>query len=345
MPIILTAPTGGTDETTVAAHLEDKDGNPTLQAKVLENFLDEVDFDDVFDLIESDEETAALIETEEGWIKWDDELQCYVESEEGEEGAVLGTIQTLDGETVAEVIDMDDAANMFDYHMTEEHDASTLQGKLEAAVFSYGEVDEDTLDEFKKGDFKKIHKGALKTTGGSGPDMVKSMLGAMIAKGAIKRAKAAAPGTPKGGGKSGFTGQGGKKGAGYRGGDYEKHGPGYGDGTDGGKKVWQKYRKRKAAELAKKKMKMKGKKAVSPKKKVAAKKAVAKKGAAAVAKAKAKKGKGKKLESTGTAGATRVEEARHDIHRQTPVLVESSGAGLAAKMSNVARNTMRTNDK
>lgn len=349
MPIVISKPVGGTEESTVAAYLEDKEGKPTLQAKVLENFIDDVDFDDVFEALASDPECAGVIESEEGWIKWDAELECYVEAEKGEEGAELGTIQTINGDVLSEVVDLEDMESMFDYHMTNEHDASTLQGKLEAAVFSYGDVDEETLDEFKKGDFKKVHKGAMKTTGGTGPKMVNRMLGAMIAKQAIKRAKASGPGTPKK--KGGFTNQGGEKGAGYRGGDYEKHGPGYGDGTEPGQKVWMKYVKRKAAELKKKSMKIKGKKA-APKEKKVTKKAVAKKGAAALAKKVATKGKGKKLESTGTDGASPVNESQFDrqpatrMNRSVPVVVEShSGAGLAARMSNVARNNVRENDK
>lgn len=329
MPIVITAPVHKDTEESVSAHLVDKDGKPTLQAEVIERFIDDVDFDDVFEALLADPETKGVIESAEGWIKFDAELNCFVEAEKGEEGAVLGTIETLTGDVLAETVDMDDMANMFDFHMVNEHDHDSLQGKLEATMFDYGK-DESSLDEFNKGDFKKVHKGALKTTGGTGPAMVNRMLGAMIAKQAIKRAKASSPGTPKA--KGGFSDQGGQKGAGYRGGDYEKHAPGYGSGTGSGVKVWTKYRTRKQAELAKKAKKIKGKKA--PKQPGAVKKAVAAKGAAAKAKAvksaAAKKGKGKKLESTGTDGRVVTDVAPVPAH--PPMTENSTGAGLAARM-------------
>lgn len=324
MPIVITAPMQKDTEESVSAHLVDKDGKPTLQAEVIERFLDDVDFNDVFEALHADPESKGVIESSEGWIKFDNELNCYVEAEKGEEGAELGTIETLTGDVLAETVDMDDMAGMFDFHMVNEHDHDSLQGKLEATMFDYGA----NLDEFSKGDFKKVHKGALKTTGGTGPAMVNRMLGAMIAKQAIKRAKAGSPGTPKA--KGGFTDQGGVKGAGYRGGDYEKHAPGYGSGTGSGVKVWTKYRTRKQAELAKKAKKIKGKKA--PKQPGAVKKAVAAKGAAAKAvKAKAaKKGVGKKLESTGTDGKVVTDVAPKPAH--PPMTENTTGAGLAARM-------------
>lgn len=293
MPIeIIATEDAGTDEQSVAALLE-QDGKPTLQAEVLSRFLDEVDFDPVFDAMLEDEEAREFVETKEGYAKFDSELDCWVECDEDDEDATLVLIQTIDPEVAEHFVDLNDLAEMFDFYMTNEHNTDTLQGRLEATVLGYESMDEDDLDEdeleekkkgpFKKGDFRRIHKQP------GGPPLVNRMLGAMLNKEAINRAD--------------------EPGAGYKKGDYKKNPAGYGAGTAKGIKKWKKYKKSKAAKVAKaakktkKKVSVGGKKVGGVKKKAKAKKGGKKAKAAKKAKAKKKKSKKKVASSVEDDGA------------------------------------------
>lgn len=318
MPIVISAETvNGTDES-VAAFLE-QDGKPTLQGEVLRRFLDEVDYDPLFEALLADEDGKSLVETTEGFAKWDKELGCFVECDEDDEGAEKVEIQTVDGDVVAEVIDMEDLETMFEYHMVNEHDRESLQGRLEASIFGYHEMSEEELEEFKKGDFRRIHKQG-------GKALVNRMLGAMLNKEAIQRAK-----------------QG--PGSGYRSGDYDKDPAGYGAGTPGGQKRFALYKKKSKAKLKKEELKTKKKKVKLGGKVIGAagKKAAAKKGmAAAVKSIKAKKAKSKKkLAASVEEPGANIQESRIPgtrNNRSTPVLSDvSEGATLASRVVSLGK--------
>lgn len=242
----------------VKALLFKEDGTLTLEGEVLQDFLDDVDFDDVFEDAEVRESGILTIEKKWG-IEADEDV---IEAAEGDEGASEFEVATISGEDFAEVVDLDDLANLFQYHVENEMPEETLEEKARKKVA------EDILDEakyhpYKKGDFKRIHRGG-------GAALVNRMLGAMLNKEAIQRAT-------KGPGK------------GYKGGDYDKRKPGYAPGTAKGIRKWRMYKMKKKAELAQKEKKTKKAKKAG---KRFAKKAQAKKGAAGKL-AKKKKGKAK----------------------------------------------------
>lgn len=270
MPVVI----GRTDEAQeqaqeqdVQALLVDEEGKPTLEAEICQDFLDDVDFDSIFD--DPEVRDAGLIKTEEVWfVEKDGEL---VDAKEGDEGAEVYTVETLDAETLVGVLDDEDLLAMFEYFVQNELADDTLEDKarLAAAQQLVGITEKGP---FKKGDFRKMRKGS--------PDQVMRMLLAMLGKEAIQRTA---------------------KGKGYKAGDYKKHPAGYGGGTPSGVKKWRKYRKQKAAQIKKA-----AKKTLAQKKRIAAKKgtkkAAAKKGAAAGL---AKKGAGK-----GKRGVAAAEEPK-----------------------------------
>jgi hypothetical protein len=201
-----------------------RDDKLTLEGQVVRAFVESLDHSDVVEALAeaADKSEAKLVEGEDGEI---------VESEDGEEHEV----ETLDGALVAEAIDEDDLFGMFEHYVLNLPEATIEEKTRKAAGLSL--LGEEALEEYAKGEFRKMVK-----KGPAGKALVNRMLGAMIAKQVIKRAKAKNPGTPRKGA-SGFTNQGGQKGAGYKGGDYEKNPPGYGSGTAKGTKVWQTFKK------------------------------------------------------------------------------------------------------
>jgi len=236
------------------------DGTLTLEGEILAAFLEDVDFDPIFDDPEVRE--AALVTSEKKKaVEKDGE---FTEAEDGDEKAVEVTVEAIDPEDMAEIVDIEDLAMMFQYHVENEMPSETLEDKARLAAAR----DMLDLDEARpKKTFKKYYGNKAK---GYSRAKVNQMLGAMIFKGAIQRA---APG------------------AGYDGGDYKKQPGGYGQGTASGVKKWKKYTGRATG-------KIKAKVAAAAKKagmSVKAKKAAAaKKGAAAKLKGKKAK-KGKKL--------------------------------------------------
>lgn len=228
MPIILTAPNAVAEqEIEVESLLVDKNGNPTLEACVIEDFLDEVDFDDLFD----HEDVREFVETAKlKVVEVDGEL---FEDDEGEEVEV----EILTGDVIAEAVDEDDLLNMFE-HYVKHLPTDTLEDKARKAVWGKY-LGEKALDEFQKGAFKRI--------GGGPGTAVQSMMLAMLHKQAIKRAKAAPVSTKS---KTTASPPGtGRKGQGDKGSGYQKA-PGYGPGTSGGKLKVNKYKGTKKGALA-----------------------------------------------------------------------------------------------
>lgn len=220
------------------AALADEDGNPTLEADVMANFLSEVDFTPFFE----DEEIVAQMEEEivflkvVGDVSEDDDADVEVEQIEVEEAEELAedenaiveavTFEVIPGEVIAENIDYEDLMGLFEYHLREEIDADTLEGRTRSACFDdlfeqdTDGLDEDQLDEkpkrpFKKGDFRKFQ---AKSVGHRA-----RMFAAMLKKGAIKRVG---------------------KGKGYKGGGYAYSGAKTKSGTPKGKKMYRRMRKK-----------------------------------------------------------------------------------------------------
>lgn len=303
--------------TEAKARLEDEDGNPTLEAEVIQGFLDGVDFDELFDV----DGVADHLEKSDVYVL--DGEDGYVEVEEGTDDAELAVLEKMPGAVASDIVDMDDMLAMFEFHAVEEMPDETLEDKARRAVafallgleerggMPYGKGgkkgkkgmkgkkgsshnDDDEMggkyegvdEKFKRGTFRKLSK-----QGGSPRALVNRMLGAMMNKQSIQRAN--------------------KPGTGYKKGDYKKHPAGYSPGTPAGIKKWRKYKTKKGAELAKKaKATKKGLKklAVAGGTKVK-KKAAAKKGASA------------KKKKKGIAASA-----------PAPVGTVSEGASLAGKM-------------
>jgi len=298
----------GVEDADVAALLFKDAETLTIEGEVIESFLSDCDFSDVFEDAEVKE--SGLAKSAQTWGKAD-ESGDVEEVDKGIEGASEYAVDTIEGVDLAEVVDLDDLAAMFSFYVENEMPGDTLEEKARLAV-ARELAGLDEAGPFKKGAFRKMHAQG-------GASQVNRMLGAMIAKGAIKRAKASGPGTPRKDG-PGFTNQGGVKGAGYKGGDYQKAPPGYGGGTAPRIAIWQRYKKGKKTKLV----------AVS-------KKASVKKGAKIAAKfakkVSAKKGAASKL-AVGKKKATISASASPS---DKPVL--SEGAVLSSKMLGVMESS------
>lgn len=333
MPVILhTSPKAVADlaEADVLARLCDAAGAPTLEGRVLEAFLEGINFDellndpDLSEFVEAVEKTKAKKkdDAEDAKDGADDE-----DTEDMEEGTKY-TVQTMLGEDAAEFVDADDLVGMFEWFVGQ-MPATTVEEKVlkaaglrllgeetEEVVTEAKEGDEGAikLDEakgrFKKGDFVKLHAGKkVAGTSKTGPELVKRMLVAMMQKGAIKRAGAGSGYTPRG------TGTPGK---GYSGGDYKKD-SGYGEGTPAGQARVAKYKAggKGKASAAKAVKKVKGAAAAEMKAKA--------KEAAAKSKAKANRLEKKK---PGVVGAKKKSLLAHDTDTRDDRMDE--GLSLAA---------------
>lgn len=233
----------------------------TLEGEIIHDFLEDVDFDPIFDDPEVRE--SGVIKTDEVFcIEKDGELEP---AEEGTEGAQVYPVEAIDSVDLVQIVDADDLLAMFEWHVEHEMPDESLEDKarLAAARQLLGYDVDEAKGPFKKGDFRKMHKAGA-------ADQVMRMLLAMINKESIRRVG---------------------KGTGYKKGDYKKHPAGYAGGTPSGIKKWRKYRKQKAAKIKKAAKKAKKAKAVISRKK-GVKKAAPKKGAAKkLAKKGAQKGK------------------------------------------------------
>jgi hypothetical protein len=209
-----------------------ENGSLTLIGQVLTAFLESVEFDDLID----DADVKEFVEVEEAAVKsvqGSDDLEVV---EADADGSELCLIETLPGDVAEAFIDIDDLVNMFEHFVTHMEETTTQDRILKAAALELlGEgYDLKNLEEasvFKKGDFRKIRSGTLKTPNGkTGPELINRMLGAMLKKEAIKRAKA--------------------PGAGYKRGDYDKNPAGYGGGTGKGRKAVMMFKNKNKSSLA-----------------------------------------------------------------------------------------------
>jgi hypothetical protein len=147
-------------------------------------FLEDVNFDSLLE----NEDLAPLAESR------------LDESETDEDGEPVEIIE-MDGEVVAAAIDEDDLGGMFDNFVENElAEDDSFSGRLRyRAVMDALGIDEARRAPFKKGSFR-----GLARSGPDGRDRVNRMLGAMIAKGVIRKTA--------------------KAGSGYKGGDYQRSG-------------------------------------------------------------------------------------------------------------------------
>lgn len=216
--------------------LVDATGNPTITGQVLSAFAAALSMGALFE----DQDARKHVVSTRGFAleEGDDFVACAADAE----GAIEVEIEEMAGPVAAALLDEADARACYAYYVMNALPSKTLAERTirEIAASFLDESDVASLDEFAKGAFRKMRR-----KGGAGK--VNSMLGAMIAKGAIKRAHAARPGTARKN-RTGFKNQGGEKGAGYKGGDYEKHEPGYGQGTAPYAKKWKKFRAKATSE-------------------------------------------------------------------------------------------------
>lgn len=217
-----------------------ENGSPTLAGQVIGLFLESVEFDALLD----DEDVAEHIDVAEATLKGADDADEVEIVEAGAEGGELSVIESLDGDIAADFVDMDDMTSMFEHFAVNLPEGTVEERVLKATALELlGEgFDLKALDEasiFKKGDFRKIHKGTVKTPGGkTGPALINRMLGAMMKKEAITRAKA--------------------PGKGYKSGDYQKNPSGYGGGTAKGRKAVMMFKDKNKSKLAVKAKRVKG---------------------------------------------------------------------------------------
>lgn len=168
------------------------EGELTLEAQIVADFLAHADFSAVFD----HPAAAPHISTrgEDGTIavgeQADADLAKAALGELAEDAEDGDEVQVMDAETALGMIDEDDLCVML-AHYVETLPESTLEDKarLAAAANLFG------LDEFARGSFRKIRRRP------GGTALVARMLGAMVNKGVIARSA---------------------KGKGYKGGDYSR---------------------------------------------------------------------------------------------------------------------------
>lgn len=320
MPVILhRTPSADTVLEDVDARLHDATGALTLEGQVIMAFLESVNFDDLLDDADLSEFVEAVEKKKKAKKKDDAEDGDDEGTEDMEEGEVYTTL-TMEGEDLAEFLDEEDMAGMFEFFVGQ-MPATTVEEKvlkaagerllgivedreddvLEAA--KEGDEGVTKLDEakgaFKKGDFVKIRKGKLKTsTGKTGLLLVQRMLGAIEKKGAIKRTE-----------KGGYHAPGGAGVATY------KKDAGYGSGSVGGKKAYAKFIASGKGKSAKLKAKTKVKGAAAAEMKAKAKENAAK--------AKAKASRLEKKKPGAVTGAKKKSLVAHDDTTRSDRMDES----------------------
>jgi hypothetical protein len=288
----------------VLPEIQNADGSLTLVGRVLEAFLESVDMSDLMD----DEDAAEYIETSDAFMKQKDD--SLVVCEEKDEGAEQYSVEEMAGDVVSAIIDEDDLGAMFEYFAKHLPESTTEERVFKAAAMELigeGEVI-DEVSTFKKGDFRKIRTGAKKTTGGkTGPALVNRMLGAMLRKEAITRAKNG-------------------PGRGYKAGDYDKNPAGYGQGTKAGLKSVAMYKAKKAGALKVQARKVKG--AAGSEAKLKAK-AMADKAKKKAKLAGLKKAPGKMVKASGKKSLTashdhvsNVMESEQQVHRAASLVAK-----------------------
>lgn len=205
MPVVLTKTsplTESSDRETPS--LFDESGEPTLLGHIVADFLEHADFSECF------EHPAA---------------QPFIITVVAEDDESLYE-DVMPGSVALKLVDEDDIADMFLHYVEKlaEHAATSesLEDRTRLAVLESALL--KPLDEkYQRGAFRKLRKQP------GGAELVNKMLGAMLAKGEIKRAK--------------------KSGKGYKGGDYDK-GPRYKSGATKAVKTKGKLiRKRNAAKV------------------------------------------------------------------------------------------------
>jgi len=205
MPVVLTSALRESSKGRDALPLFDESGELTLAGQVVADFLEHADFSPVF------EHPAA----------WPYVITLVDEGDESIEEDVLP------GAVALKLIDEGDLAEMFFHYLdllgenATQEDAS-LEDKAKLAVFENALL-RPLEEKFRRGAFRQLRKQP------GGGELVNKMLGAMMAKGEIKRA--------------------GKSGSGYKGGDYAR-GARYGQGpTKSVKQKGKMIRRRKAAKI------------------------------------------------------------------------------------------------
>lgn len=205
MPVVLTSELRESSKGQGALPLFEESGELTLAGQVIADFLEHADFSPVF------EHPAA----------WPYIITLVDEADESIEEEVLP------GAVALKLIDESDLAEMFLHYLdllgenAMQEDAS-LDDKAKLAVFENALL-RPLEEKFRRGAFRQLRKQP------GGGELVNRMLGAMMAKGEIKRAK--------------------KGGAGYKGGDYQR-GARYGSGpTKSVKQKGKMIRRRKAAKI------------------------------------------------------------------------------------------------
>ena len=186
MPVVLTSQLHESSKGQSTLPLFDESGELTIAGNVIADFLEHADFSELFEHPAAQPFIITLV----------DEADESVEEE------------VLPGSVAIKLIDENDLFEMFLHYLdllgeTASQDDATLDSKTKLAVFENALL--TPLDEkYRRGAFRQIRKQP------GGGELVNRMLGAMIRKGEVKRAK--------------------KAGSGYKGGDYEK-GPRYRTGA------------------------------------------------------------------------------------------------------------------
>jgi hypothetical protein len=199
MPVIIESASVIEQQQEDELSLHDSAGNLTLEGRVVEAFMNELDFSGFLDDPELSEFVDGYLSigtlNESGEIDEDEEADAEADS------TVAIEVEEMDGEVAACFLDEDDVYAMFT-HWAQSLPETTVEEKLlkETALNIAGidEDEDDELDEakkgkkkasgprhpFERGEFKKIRKGK------GGKMKVNRMLGAMLAKGVIKRKNA-----------------------------------------------------------------------------------------------------------------------------------------------------------
>ncbi len=197
MPTILNTSNEETvEQADVEAALFTEAGELTLEGNIIDDFLSQVDYGDLFE----DEELFDHIEVEQNFCRLLENGSIeVVEDAEGVDekaGIFEFNLESFDPEKLAEAIDVEDLRTMFEYYVSDiMEDDGTIAGKTRLAA-AQALVEGTFKGKLKKGDMIKMRKQGKK-----GKHLVTRMILAMLKKGVIKRTE---------------------PGEGYKSGDYEK---------------------------------------------------------------------------------------------------------------------------
>lgn len=157
MPAILNAPKRiAVESSATGIKLVTADGKPTLEAQILEHFLDGANFDALF----ADPDIRRYTQTSESYAR--DVNGSWQSCQPRDKGAVPVVVETIPGDVAALLIDEDDLRGMLTLHIVQELPEDTIVSRTVRAVglAMLSEADVVSMSEFLTGDLAEAKRSA-----------------------------------------------------------------------------------------------------------------------------------------------------------------------------------------